>query len=384
MEQKRNSPFILGTGSFVPETRITNTEIMSALRAVKPDGTAISPDWLERHLLIKTRALDLDWRTVSKKPRAEGGLYDGDLAVRAATIALENAGVEAKQVDVVVWISCTPDTNYCWDNLRFLWQELGLREDTVPDFKNLGCAGLAFGLDSASAHLMADSGSIIVLLVASNSPSSFMSCESLAHYADYSRRSGPPDFSAGWSWTSPAVFGDGAAAMVLRLNGAAGRGLLARRCEVHPEYGLINVPAGGALNHTRAENVWQHLFLMNAPLVGQVYGQLMERNFVMLQADWGALVQPAVGHPFDIDRVARWYFHQANGRAILQTAERLGIPRERVPLNISELGNTSAASTLILFDEDRRTGRVREGDPVVFSWIGAGVGAMNGYAVFAL
>jgi 3-oxoacyl-[acyl-carrier-protein] synthase-3 len=329
--------------------------------------------------------LDIDCKTLSKKSREDGGLYDGDLAVRAAQAALENANVDPREIDVVVWVSCTPDTNYCWDNVRYLWHKLGFRQNAIPDFKNLGCAGLAMGLHAASTHLMANGSSIKVLLIASNSPSSFMSRESLEHYTKYSNKvKSLEDFSAGWSWTSPAVFGDGAAAMILQLNNTDERGLLASKCEVHPEYGLISVPGGGALNHTRVDNVWQHLFLMNAPLVGEVYGPLMQRNFQMLQAEWSTMVEPTIGHSFNIDSVARWYFHQANGLAVLKTADNLGIPRERVPLNISHLGNTSAASTLILFDEDRRAGRIKEGDIAVFSWIGAGVGAMNGYAVFAL
>ena len=59
-------------------------------------------------------------------------------------------------------------------------------------------------------------------------------------------------------------------------------------------------------------------------------------------------------------------------------------PPERVPLNVDRYGNTSAASTLLLLDEDRRAGRVHDGDLVVFMWIGAGNGAMNGYAALVL
>lgn len=62
----------------------------------------------------------------------------------------------------------------------------------------------------------------------------------------------------------------------------------------------------------------------------------------------------------------------------------LGLPTERVPLNVDRYGNTSAASTLLLLDEDRRAGRVHDGDLVVFMWIGAGNGAMNGYAALVL
>ncbi len=62
----------------------------------------------------------------------------------------------------------------------------------------------------------------------------------------------------------------------------------------------------------------------------------------------------------------------------------LGLPPERVPIGVDHYGNTSAASTLILLDEDRRAGRLHEGDLVVFLWVGAGNGAMNGYAALVI
>jgi 3-oxoacyl-[acyl-carrier-protein] synthase III len=62
----------------------------------------------------------------------------------------------------------------------------------------------------------------------------------------------------------------------------------------------------------------------------------------------------------------------------------LGMPADRIPISVDRYGNTSAASTLILLDEDRQAHRVRQGDLVVFLWIGAGNGAMNGYAALIL
>ena len=95
-------------------------------------------------------------------------------------------------------------------------------------------------------------------------------------------------------------------------------------------------------------------------------------------------VKPLTGASFDVDAVARWYLHQANGVVVRQAIEMLGLPSERVPISVDHYGNTSAASTLILLDEDRRSGKVKEGDLVVFLWIGAGNGAMNGYGAVAL
>ncbi len=104
----------------------------------------------------------------------------------------------------------------------------------------------------------------------------------------------------------------------------------------------------------------------------------------MLQEDWPTTVKPVTGADFDVEAVARWYRHQANGVVVRQAIEMLGLPPERVPISVDHYGNTSAASTLILLDEDRRAGRVNDGDLVAFLWIGAGNGAMNGYAAVVL
>jgi len=123
---------------------------------------------------------------------------------------------------------------------------------------------------------------------------------------------------------------------------------------------------------------------MDGVKVAEVFPPLMARNFQMLQQDWPTTVKPFAGSDLDIDAVARCYLHQANGVVVRQAIAMLGLPPERVPISVDHYGNTSAASTLILLDEDRRAGRVAEGDLVVFLWIGAGNGAMNGYAAVAL
>ena len=156
------------------------------------------------------------------------------------------------------------------------------------------------------------------------------------------------------------------------------------RYETSPDIGLVSYPGGGCLHHTSATNVADHVFLMDGVKVAEVFPPLMARDFEMLQEDWPTTVKPVTGTDFDVDTVARWYLHQANGVVVRQAIEMLGLPPDRVPISVDHYGNTSAASTLILLDEDRRAGRVDEGDLVVFLWVGAGNGAMNGYAAVVL
>ena len=382
-------PMVLGTGFCLPDNQVTNAVLMAMLRPTKPDGNLIRPEWLTEKFGIVNRRLDLDTSTVTKLSRHEGGLYDSDLAILAARMALTEAGLCGRDVGAIVHVSCTPDKDSCQMHLVPFWHGLDLGLNCKPYHHNLGCAGLSVGMDTALDLLSSrrNGDNFNVLLVASNCPSAHMSREALAHYADYSQtcvRRGIEDFTQGWGWASPAWFGDGAGAMVLQINGAEDRGLIHAWHQVHPHYRLIDVPVGGAEAHMRADNVWQRLYLMNAPQVSRVYAQLMLENFGQLRMDWDQHVRPAVGRDFDPGLVKRWYFHQANAHAVMETARQLGIPQERVPLNIDRYGNLSAASTLVLLAEDRHEGRVHEGDLVVFMWIGAGVGAMNGYAVMIL
>jgi hypothetical protein len=159
---------------------------------------------------------------------------------------------------------------------------------------------------------------------------------------------------------------------------------LSVRYETSPDVGLVSYPAGGCLHRTSAANLAYHVFLMDAVKVAEVFPPLMTRNLQMLQDDWPTTIKPATGTDFAIGQVARWYLHQANGVVIRQAVDMLGLPAGKVPISVGHYGNTSAASTLILLDEDRRAGKVNDGDLAVFLWVGAGNGAMNGYAAMLL
>ena len=374
----RVSVCVTGVGSYLPEQRVSNRQMLERLDPRHPDGTPFGLDWIERHVGINERRLDFDFAAGRKRERSEGGLFDGDLALRAARAALADAHADASEVDVLVHVTTTPDTIACSDHLRFLTTELGLQRGTDLVHHNLGCAGLAAGLRTAAAFLRAWPPAT-ALVVASNCPSGYFAKEAGGYY-----RSHP----SGFAWVSPLVFSDGAGAVVLRgaipSAGARRAGLLAVRYETSPDIPLVTYPAGGCLNHTSESNVGDHLFLMDARRVNEVFAPLMQRDMQMLTEDWPTYIAPILGVDFDTNRVARWYMHQANGVVVRRAGEFLGLPADRIPLNVDRYGNTSAASTLILLDEDRRANRVREGDLVVFLWIGAGNGAMNGYAALIL
>ena len=369
---------LAGVGSYLPDRKVSNEEILRYLRPARPDGRLLDPDWVVRHLGIHERRLDYEFGGRRKLSREDGGIYDGDLALAAARSALADAGIAAADVDVLVHVTSTPDLITCQDHFRFLTSRLGLRRDADLVHHNLGCAGLAPGLRTAAA-LMIAMAPATALVVASNCPSGYFAPEAHDHYYKH---------PSGMGWLTPLMFADGAGAAVLTSShmhhGGRQKGLLSVRYETSPDVELVTYPAGGSLHRTSAANLADHVFLMDAVKVAEVFPALMARNFQMLQEDWPTTIKPVTGTDFDIGSVARWYLHQANGVVVRQAAEMLGLPAGKVPIGVDHYGNTSAASTLILLDEDRRAGRVTEGDLVVFLWIGAGNGAMNGYAAMLL
>jgi len=369
---------VAGTGSYLPDHRVSNEEILRYLRPARPDGRLLEPDWVVRHLGIRERRLDYEFGGRRKRSRPDGGLYDGDLALRAARSALDDAGLTAADVDMLVHVTSTPDMITCQDHFRFLTTGLGLRRDADLAHHNLGCAGLAAGFRTAAASLISMAPAT-ALVVASNCPSGYFAPE--AHDSYYQHPSG-------MGWLTPLMFADGAGAAVFTSarRGHAGRrrGLLSVRYETRPDVELVSYPAGGCLHHTSAANLSDHVFLMDAVKVAEVFPALMTRNIEMLQDDWPASIKPTTGTGFSIGAVARWYLHQANGVVVRQAVDMLGLPADKVPISVGRYGNTSAASTLILLDEDRRSGRVNDGDLVAFLWVGAGNGAMNGYAAMLL
>ena len=369
---------VAGAGSYLPDHRVSNQEILQYLRPARPDGRLLEPEWVVKHLGIYERRLDYEFGGRRKRSRSDGGIYDGDLALAAARSALGDAGIGAGEVDIFVHVTSTPDLISCQDHFRFLMTGLGLRRDAALVHHNLGCAGLAAGFRTAAASLISMVPAT-ALVVASNCPSGYFGPE--VHDAYYGHPSG-------MGWLAPLMFADGAGAVVFRSAphdpGGRPKGLLSVRYETNPDVELVTYPAGGCLHHTSAANLSDHVFLMDGVKVAEVFPALMARNFQMLQEDWPVTVKPLTGTDFDIGSVARWYLHQANGVVVRQAVQMLGLPPERVPVGVSHYGNTSAASTLILLDEDRRAGRVRDGDLVAFLWIGAGNGAMNGYAAMML
>jgi 3-oxoacyl-[acyl-carrier-protein] synthase-3 len=154
--------------------------------------------------------------------------------------------------------------------------------------------------------------------------------------------------------------------------------------ETKPDIALMDCPAGGCLSPTGWQNIPDHFFSMNAKAVAKYFVPLMRRNVEMLDEGWPFSLGIDGSADTRHGAVARWYLHQANGPLIGRTIGALNLPNELVPMHIERYGNISAASTLILLDEDRRAHLVSEGDLIAFLWVGGGCGTMNGFTLATL
>ena len=146
---------VVGIGSYLPEHRVSNEEILQYLRPARPDGRLLEPEWVVKHLGIDERRLDYEFGGRRKRSRADGGIYDGDLALRAARSALRRRRHRRRGRRPASFMSHPPRT---WSPARttsgYLTTELGLRRDVELVHHNLGCAGLAPGFRTAAASLI--------------------------------------------------------------------------------------------------------------------------------------------------------------------------------------------------------------------------------------
>ena len=311
---------IVGTGMYVPERVLSNSDLERMVET--------SDEWIRERTGIVERRIGAPEQASS------------DLALIAARQALEAAGVEPAEVDQIVVATTTPDRILpsCSCTLQ---AKLGATNAAAYDLF-AACTGFIYGMGLARGVIgtgLADT----VLLVG---------VEMLSRIVDYGDRN------------TCVLFGDGAGAAVLRPC-EPGDGILSVAIHSDGVLGdLLEVPAGGSRRPASAETVREHghFIKMRGRELFRVAVRGMEESMRTALATAGLA-------PGDLDLVIP---HQANQRIIDATRARLGIPAEKVILNIERYGNTSSASIPISLDEVVRAGRVKPGDNLGFVAFGGG------------
>ena len=318
---QRPKAYITGTGSYLPEKRLTNEELARRVET--------SDEWIVQRTGIRER------RVVS------AGETAAFLGSHAATRALRAARLEAKDLDLIICATITPEM-VTPSTACFIAHSLGL--DATPAYDmNAACSGFVYALDQAAAFI--ESGRHKTVLV--------VGTETLSQIVDWTDR------------TTCILFGDGAGAAVLRATDDPDRGLL--YSETHSDGGgweLLNCGPGSR------QPVTERLMAAGGQFIKMRGREVFKFAVSKLNDVVDSTFAKTGFTPDDLKLVIP---HQMNARIITALMERLKMPPEKVAINIERYGNTSAASIPIALDEAVRDGRCGEGDLVLFLGVGAGL-----------
>jgi 3-oxoacyl-[acyl-carrier-protein] synthase III len=345
----------VGAGAYLPPRVVKNERLVQAI-----------PGWPAERIEQRTGIAERRYLWDFDAERGEAIAPDGDdraqlrgnvdMIEAALLRALDAAGLGARDLDGVYVVSSTPDEiNFCRDAIE-VHRRLGMRADAFALLVDSGCGGAVYMIDMARKLILSGQARTIAV-VASTLASPFLHRETFT-----SPMPGNPKINA---FLSFYMFGDGAGALILRGDDGSRLGIQASTSATdHPE--LVIHRAGGAQlppsRATRADNAWY----VDGPTVARAYPEYMRRSVDALLNGHRAELLP---------QIERFYLHQANKFVLLKFVAEAGLPPEKVPLNVHRYGNTSAASTLILFAEELAQGRARlgSGDLVLFAAVGAGV-----------
>jgi 3-oxoacyl-[acyl-carrier-protein] synthase III len=307
---------ITGLGSHVPERVLTNDELSTIVDT--------SNEWIMERTGIRERRIAAPEEALT------------DLALPAAREALEQAGVAAKEIDLLVCATVTPDMMFPTSS-ALLADELGAPDAAAYDLL-AGCTGFMYAV--AQAYGMLAAGLAQRALVVGG--------DVLSRILDWTDRS------------TLVLFGDGAGAVVLERVDRPG--FLGFELGADGGGGLhLSLPGSGSRRiEDGARNGLVH---MN----GREVFKFATR--VLVSSAQAVLERCGVS----VDEVDVYVPHQANVRIMDHAAQKLGIPRERMVVNVDRYGNTSSGSIPLALAEAQRDGRLRKGDLVLMTGMGAGL-----------
>jgi 3-oxoacyl-[acyl-carrier-protein] synthase III len=337
---------IIGTGSFLPGRAYTNDDLSRVMET--------TDEWIRQRTGI------------SQRYYAPEGVGASDLALEASKRALEAARLAPEDLDYILFATMTPDF-ILPGSAPVLGAKLGAVGTPALDIRQQ-CAAMLYALQLSDALLSAGHVSRI-LVVGAEAHAGFMP------WTDWDRLEtgeGPPPSPEIWKRANDhralaILFGDGAGAMVLERDPRPDRGLLA--VDLHADGNFVtklHIPAG----------------FRTRPFISQ---KTVDDDLFVPRMDGKDLFKHAVTKlPKSVLRCCKragvkledvdlFVAHQANQRINEAVREALGVPPEKVPTNIARVGNTSAATIPILYDEIVRAGQVKEGALVCFLALGAGI-----------
>ena len=311
---------IVGVGSYAPPKVLTNKDLEKMVDT--------SNEWIIGRTGIRERHI------------ADDKTANSDIGLEAAKKALEDAQVKPEELDLIVVATVTPD--FVFPATACLIQDrLGAKKAAAFDLE-AACSGFIYGLSVAKGFIV--SGEYDTVLV--------IASETLTKITDWEDRA------------TCILFGDGAGAAVLKP-AEEGQGILSSYLRADGRnWDLLRVPAGGSRTPATHDSVDKRLHYMK-----------MEGNKVFkiaVQSMQEAALEGIKKAGIKIEELSLLIAHQANARIINAVAKRLGLPSEKVYINLDRYGNTSAASIPLALDEAVKKGRIKKGDLIILVAFGGG------------
>jgi len=311
---------ITGLGAHVPERVVTNDELSTMMET--------SDEWIVERTGIRERRIAAPEEALS------------DLALPAARQALEDAGISGSDLDLIIVATVTPDMAFP-ATAAILADELGAHDAGAYDL-SAGCTGFMYAV--AQAYGMLAGGLAQRALVVGG--------DVLSKILDWSDRG------------TAVLFGDGAGAVVLERVGQGG--FLGFELGADGSGGLqLYLPAGGSRAPATAESVAErrHFVQMNGREVFKFATRVLVASAEAVLAECGRTIE-------DVDVYVP---HQANVRIIEYATQKLGIPDDRVVIDVDRYGNTSSGSIPLALADAKADGRLAAGRLVLMTGMGAGL-----------
>jgi 3-oxoacyl-[acyl-carrier-protein] synthase III len=309
---------ITGTGSYLPPNKLSNADLVAQLAA---QGVETSDDWIVERTGIRARHF------------AAPGVCSSDLALEASRKALEAAGLQAQDIDLIIVATSTPDMVFP-STACILQDKLGSHGCPAFDVQAV-CSGFIYALSVADAMIQTGAASKALVVGA----------EVFSRIIDFKDR------------TTCVLFGDGAGAVVLQASDTPG--ILASDLHADGKHvGILCVPG-----HVSGGNA------LGDPLL-KMDGQAVFKLAVgVLEETARAVLAKAGKTEADIDWLVP---HQANIRIMQSTAKKLKLPMDKVVVTVDQHGNTSAASIPLALDSAVRSGKIKKGDTLMLEGVGGG------------
>ena len=320
-DKSRRTVSIIATGSYVPERILTNRDLERIV-----DTT---DEW------IRTRT------GISERRIAAADEATSDMATKAAIAAMNQAGVDAKEIDLIIVATVTPDMFFpataCW-----VQKKLGAVRAACFDI-SAACSGFLYAMEIAQQFISTHVYNTVLIVGA----------DKLSSIVNWSDRN------------TCVLFGDGAGAAILRNRGAS-HGVVATHMGSDGEFAeILFMPGGGSRCPITTENIGQQLNTI------KMQGKETYKQAVTAMSDAADRALEAAGLKYD--EIACVIPHQANMRIIEAIAHRMRLPIEKFYVNLEKYGNTSAAAVAIALDEAHRAGRFKVGDYILLVVFGGGL-----------